>query len=85
MNEKNKENPLCYPYSIKARALLLAHMQRLQLHEPNLLPANTLQKDLRYLLEKCPLLINEMVQSCAQLVAWSKMGQGESTNQSQRQ
>ena len=31
LNEKNKEKPLCYPYSVKARALLHAHFSRLEL------------------------------------------------------
>lgn len=31
LDEKNKEKPLCYPYSVKARALLHAHFQRLDL------------------------------------------------------
>ncbi|KAH8024906.1 hypothetical protein HPB51_002314 [Rhipicephalus microplus] len=30
-NEKNSERPLCYEYSIKARALLYAHMLRIPL------------------------------------------------------
>ena len=31
LNEKSKEKPLCYPYSVKARALLHAHFSRLEL------------------------------------------------------
>ena len=31
LQEKNKERPLCFPYSVKARALVLAHCQRLDL------------------------------------------------------
>lgn len=31
LDEKNKDKPLCYPYSVKARALLHAHFQRLDL------------------------------------------------------
>ena len=37
VDEKNKEKPLCFPYSVKARALLLAHFKRLDL------PPNTLE------------------------------------------
>ena len=70
LNEKNREQPLCMPYSIKTRALLLAHMQQIQL------PPNTLQLDLLNVLGKCPTLINEMVHICAQLTAMSKQGQG---------
>ena len=36
LNEKNKEKPLCYAYSIKARALIHAHLSRLELN-PNTL------------------------------------------------
>ena len=31
LNEKNKERPLCCPYSVKARALIHAHLTRLNL------------------------------------------------------
>ena len=31
LDEKKKEKPLCYPYSLKARALLHAHFSRLKL------------------------------------------------------
>ena len=31
LSEKSKEKPLCYPYSVKARALLHAHLSRLEL------------------------------------------------------
>lgn len=74
LNEKNREQPLCMPYSIKTRALLLAHMQQIPL------PQNTLQIDLLNILEKCPILINEMVHICAQLTAMSKAGQGMFTD-----
>ena len=39
LNEKNKERPLCFIYSIKARTLLHAHLSRLNL------PLNTLEED----------------------------------------
>lgn len=39
LNEKNKERPLCFLYSIKARALLHAHLTRLDL------PQSTLEED----------------------------------------
>ena len=37
LNEKNKERPLCFTYSVKARTLLHAHFSRIEL------PSNTLQ------------------------------------------
>ncbi|CAK9804102.1 Translocation protein SEC63 homolog [Anthophora quadrimaculata] len=52
---KNKETPLCDSYSIKARALIHAHLSRLQLNP------ETLDKDRQYIVKKCPYLIQEMV------------------------
>ncbi|KAK3097244.1 hypothetical protein FSP39_007997 [Pinctada imbricata] len=63
LDEKNKEKPLCYPYSVKARALLHAHFQRLDL------PPNTLEIDRQYVLKKSPYLLTEMINITAQLVA----------------
>lgn len=63
LEEKHKEKPLCYPYSVKARALLHAHFNRLEL------PQNTLEIDRQYVLKKSPYLINEMVTIVAQLVS----------------
>ena len=37
LDEKNKERPLCFAYSIKARAMLHAHFARLEL------PPNSLE------------------------------------------
>ncbi|XP_065056984.1 translocation protein SEC63 homolog [Rhopilema esculentum] len=68
LNEKNKEIPLCYPYSVKARALLHAHLSRLDL------PADTLSQDLELILKKCPYLIKEMISIVNQLTAMAKMG-----------
>ena len=31
LGDKNKEPPLCYPYSVKARALIHAHLSRIDL------------------------------------------------------
>ena len=39
LNEKNKERPLCFIYSIKSRSLLHAHLTRLEL------PKSTLEED----------------------------------------
>lgn len=36
LEEKHKEKPLCYPYSVKARALLHAHFNRLELSQNTL-------------------------------------------------
>lgn len=68
LNEKNKEKPLCFPYSVKARALLHAHFSRIGL------PADTLQKDLEIVLKKCPYLIKEMINVVGQLIALGKAG-----------
>lgn len=61
LNEKNKERPLCYHYSIKARALLYAHLYRIHL------PPSTLDLDRQFIVRKCPTLIHEFVQCVAQL------------------
>ncbi|KOB65320.1 Sec63 [Operophtera brumata] len=55
LGEKNKEQPLCRPYSIKARALLHAHLSRMRL------PPDTLECDRRYVVSRCPDLVLEMV------------------------
>ncbi|XP_065648722.1 translocation protein SEC63 homolog isoform X2 [Hydra vulgaris] len=68
LNEKNKERPLCYPYSVKARALLHAHFSRIAL------PQETLLKDLELILKKCPYLIKEMINVVGQLIALGKAG-----------
>ena len=41
LDEKNKERPLCFGYSVKARALLHAHFARLPL------PPNSLEEGIR--------------------------------------
>jgi len=68
LGDKNKEPPLCYPYSIKARALIHAHLSRLEL------PRLTLKSDLDLILQKSPFLIQEMVSCVAQLIAMAKAG-----------
>ncbi|XP_041351703.1 translocation protein SEC63 homolog [Gigantopelta aegis] len=68
LQEKNKERPLCFPYSVKARALVLAHCQRLDL------PPDSLEMDKQYILKKSPHLINEMVNICAHQVAMAMAG-----------
>lgn len=63
LGEKNKEQPLCRPYSIKARALLHAHLSRMKL------PESTLECDRRYIVSRCPDLLVEMVNCVNQLIA----------------
>ncbi|XP_067674081.1 translocation protein SEC63 homolog [Haliotis asinina] len=68
IQKENKKPPLCYPYSIKARALILAHCQRMPL------PPLSLDIDKQYILNKCPYLLNEMINICAQQVAMAMAG-----------
>ncbi|ESP04330.1 hypothetical protein LOTGIDRAFT_176351, partial [Lottia gigantea] len=68
MQEKNKERPLCYPYSVKARALLMAHFQRIET------VPNEQEMDLQYILKKSTYLINEMVNICANQVSMAMAG-----------
>ncbi|BFZ09267.1 hypothetical protein BsWGS_12306 [Bradybaena similaris] len=68
VQEKNKERPLCFPYSVKARSLLLSHFQRIPLGP------QTLALDQKYILKKCPYLINDMVNMCASIVAMAMTG-----------
>lgn len=63
MQEKTRERPFSDPYSIKARALIYAHLNRMDL------PANTLQKDKNLVISKCPFLINEMINTDINLIA----------------
>lgn len=57
----NRDPPLNFPYSIKARALLYAHFLRIPL------PQKTLEMDKKYILSKCLYLIQEFIQCAAQL------------------
>lgn len=66
--EKNKEVPLCYAYSIKARALIFAHLSRLELNP------NTLGIDKTYVVKKCPFLVHDMVQSIYQILTLALSG-----------
>lgn len=68
LNEKCKEVPLCRNYSVKARALIHAHLSRLPLNE------NTLEKDRQYVIKKCPYLVNEMVSVVNQLIMLAYAG-----------
>ncbi|CAF0943169.1 unnamed protein product [Didymodactylos carnosus] len=68
VQEKTKERPFQFPYSLKARALLHSHLQRIT----NL--SENLEKDRKYVVKRCPYLINEMVNIEAQLVAMAHAG-----------
>ncbi|XP_014214018.1 translocation protein SEC63 homolog [Copidosoma floridanum] len=57
LSEKNKEFPLCAAYSVRARAIIHAHLSRIPLNP------ETLEKDRQYIIKKCPYLILEMI-SC---------------------
>ncbi|XP_039247558.1 translocation protein SEC63 homolog [Styela clava] len=59
---KGREAPLHLPYSVKARTLIYCHLAG---HEA---PDNLLE-DLDYILRKCPLLVQEMVNCLTQLTA----------------
>lgn len=63
LDEKNKERPLCFSYSVKARALYHAHFARLEL------PPNSLDIDRQYVLKKTPALVTEMINVLSSLVA----------------
>nr|XP_006821135.1 PREDICTED: translocation protein SEC63 homolog [Saccoglossus kowalevskii] len=68
VNEKVKEKPMCYPYALKARALVHSHLSRMAL------PLKTLEKDKNYILKKCPVLVNEIINVCSQLVVYAHAG-----------
>lgn len=62
LGEKNRERPLYHKYSIKARALIYAHLSNMQLTSP------TLEADRMYIIKKCPYLLQEMVTCISQLI-----------------
>ncbi|KAF8771928.1 translocation protein SEC63 homolog [Argiope bruennichi] len=68
LGEKNKERPLCFSYSIKARALLHAHLHRMKL------PSSNLEEDQMYIVKKCPTLISEFVQCASQMTMLALAG-----------
>jgi len=68
LGEKNKERPLCFTYSLKARALIHSHLTRLETLSPSL------QQDRDYVVKRCPYLLNEMISIAAQHVALSHAG-----------
>lgn len=68
LGTNNKEKPLCFSYSVKARTLLHAHLSRIAL------PPNTLHQDRLYIIKKCPFLIHEMVTCISQLILLAHAG-----------
>jgi translocation protein SEC63 len=68
LNEKCKEVPLCRNYSVKARAIIHAHLSRLPLNP------NTLEKDRQFVIKKSPYLVNEMVSVVNQLIMLAYAG-----------
>ncbi|XP_077409033.1 translocation protein SEC63 homolog isoform X2 [Vanacampus margaritifer] len=60
INVKKKEPPFCYPYSLKARVLVLAHMARMDVSEE-------LEEDQRFVARKSPALLQEMINVGCQL------------------
>merc|ERR1711981_203042 len=68
LNINNKEKPLCFGYSMKARSLLFAHLSRIAL------PPLTLHQDRLYIIKKCPFLVHEMVTCISQLILLAHAG-----------
>ncbi|MCL4123746.1 UNVERIFIED_CONTAM: hypothetical protein GTU68_058152 [Idotea baltica] len=68
LGDKNLDRPLYFPYSIKARALLHAHLARMSLRE------DTLDLDRLYVVKLAPTLINEMVSVVSQLIMLAHAG-----------
>lgn len=60
INIKKNEPPLTFPYSLKARVLILAELNRIKLSE-------TLEEDQWFVIKKCPALIQEMINVICQL------------------
>uniref|UniRef100_A0A8C8S3B2 SEC63 homolog, protein translocation regulator n=1 Tax=Pelusios castaneus TaxID=367368 RepID=A0A8C8S3B2_9SAUR len=62
---KKNEPPLTFPYSLKARVLLLAHLARMKIPE-------TLEEDQQFILKKCPALLQEMINVICQLIIMAR-------------
>ncbi|XP_037100520.1 translocation protein SEC63 homolog isoform X2 [Syngnathus acus] len=60
INVKKKEPPFCYPYSLKARVLVLSHLARMDVSEE-------LDEDQRFVVKKSPALLQEMINVGCQL------------------
>ena len=53
VGEKNKEKPFCIPYSVKARTLIYAHINRMELPPKTLEQGKTVFKQILLLLLYC--------------------------------
>lgn len=71
LGEKNKEFPLCRNYSLKARAIIYAHLSRIPLNP------ETLEQDRQYIIKKCPYLIQEMIMCVNQLIFLAYSGRSK--------
>uniref|UniRef100_A0A8C5GG61 Translocation protein SEC63 homolog n=1 Tax=Gouania willdenowi TaxID=441366 RepID=A0A8C5GG61_GOUWI len=60
INVKKKEPPFCYPYSLKARVMVLSHLARMDVSEE-------LEEDQRFVVRKSPALLQEMISVGCQL------------------
>ncbi|XP_076844293.1 translocation protein SEC63 homolog [Brachyhypopomus gauderio] len=60
INVKKKEPPFCYPYSLKARVLVLTHLARMDVSQ-------VIEEDQRFVVKKCPALLQEMINVGCQL------------------
>ncbi|KAJ8355658.1 hypothetical protein SKAU_G00184520 [Synaphobranchus kaupii] len=60
INVKKKEPPFCYPYSLKARVLVLSHLARMEVSED-------IEEDQQFVVRKSPALLQEMVNVGCQL------------------
>ncbi|KAK3890341.1 hypothetical protein Pcinc_005719 [Petrolisthes cinctipes] len=66
--EREREYPLSCEYSLKARILLHVHLFRVNL------PWDTLHRDRLYVVQRCPLLIVEMVKCVCYLMKLAHAG-----------
>lgn len=71
LGEKNRERPLYYKYSLKARALIHAHLSRIPLN------LETLDQDRMVVVKKCPHLIQEMINCISQLILLAYAQRGD--------
>ncbi|NXT72128.1 SEC63 protein, partial [Chaetops frenatus] len=73
INLKKNEPPLTYPYSLKARVLLLTHLARMQVPE-------VLEEDQQFILKKSPALLQEMINVICQLIIMARSREGRRRN-----
>uniref|UniRef100_A0A3Q2XM63 Translocation protein SEC63 homolog n=1 Tax=Hippocampus comes TaxID=109280 RepID=A0A3Q2XM63_HIPCM len=70
INVKKKEPPFCYPYSLKARVLVLSHLARMDVSEE-------LKEDQRFVVRKSPALLQEMINVGCQLTMMANSRGGQ--------